>query len=362
MTILLLSLLFAAFVFVGVDLWFSFYQWQARIHIGRWSNRLEWQRTIESKARKWLDKSPTVKISDNTRWILYDMLRGRYRSKTIQSWQDAGLLMGFGKKESARYASRKIDPVSGDWNLKPRNVDSALLAYVLKKNGSLPLKAEKAVLDLLFELKGDAMTVPYRDDLPDVRFVDTIGMITPFMSICGRADLAMDQIKEYDKAKLTGTSIPSHAYDTVRNLPMGIYDWGRGTGWYILGLVESNSDGRFDDRIVALAYELLKYQKSDGGFGAMYFNTKSPVESSGTVLIGLLMLRSYQINRDPRFIDAAFKAERRLMSSTRRTGELDYCQGDTKGIGYYSHIFSIMPFAQGMAIKLSKELNTYAHG
>ena len=40
---------------------------------------------------------------------------------------------------------------------------------------------------------------------------------------------------------------------------------------------------------------------------------------------------------------------------TRRNGVIDYCQGDTYGIGYYSKLFSVMPFAQGLALKLSKE-------
>lgn len=362
MIILILLLLpLILLVFAGFDLWFFFYEWQARIHIGRWNNRKEWQQAIESKASKWIDKSPTVKISDNNHWVLWDMLRGRYRSKIIQSWQDAGLLMGLDCKESVRYASCKIDPASGDWRQKPQHVDAVLLAYVLKKNGALSAKAEKTVIDLLFELKIGRKTVPYRSTMPDVRFIDTIGMIVPFLSACSQTGLARDQIEEYDRARLPGSSIPPHAYDVVRGVPMGIYDWGRGMGWYILGLIESNAVGKFDDRIVSLAFELLNYQKYDGGLGSMFFNKQSPSESSGTALMGLLMLESYWITRDPRFLDAAFRAERRLMSSTRRNGELDYCQGDTKGIGYYSRTFSIMPFAQGMALKLSKELNVYAN-
>jgi unsaturated rhamnogalacturonyl hydrolase len=73
------------------------------------------------------------------------------------------------------------------------------------------------------------------------------------------------------------------------------------------------------------------------------------------------MLEAYKISSGRRFLDAAFAVERRLMSATRRTGELDYCQGDTLGVGLYSRIFSIMPFAQGIALKLSKELNGYAN-
>lgn len=351
-----------AIVFVGFDLALSFKEWQARIHIGRWSDRRQWQEALEGKARKWLRKSPTVKISDNNRWVLYDMLRGRYRSRTIQAWQDAGLLFGLGKEDSALYASRNIDSRSGEWKRIPKHADAALLAYMLKKNDALPAEAEEAILDLLLVLKRDQKTIPYRAGLPNIRFVDTIGMAAPFLSLCGEADVATAQIEEYDKALLADSCLPPHAYDMERKVPLGIFDWSRGTGWYILGLIESNTAGEFSERIVGLATELLRYQKPEGGFGAMLFNEKSTFESSGSALIGLLMLRAYEIHPDPRFLAAAFKTEKRLMSATRRNGALDYCQGDTKGIGYYSHTFSIMPFAQGVALRLSKELNKYANG
>lgn len=38
-------------------------------------------------------------------------------------------------------------------------------------------------------------------------------------------------------------------------------------------------------------------------------------------------------------------------------GALDYCQGDTKGIGMYSNIFRRMPFAQGILLKLINNYN-----
>jgi unsaturated rhamnogalacturonyl hydrolase len=189
--------------------------------------------------------------------------------------------------------------------------------------------------------------------------VDTIGMIVPFLVLCGNAELAMKQIGEYDKARLPGSSIPSHAYDIIQNVPLGIYDWVRGIGWYILGLVESNADGYFDMRIISLAEELLHYQKDDGGFGTMFFNKNTACESSGTALIGLLMISAYRINSDKRFLDTAFRIEKQLMRHTRRNGAVDFCQGDTKGIGYYSTFYSVMPFAQGIALRLSKALNEY---
>jgi unsaturated rhamnogalacturonyl hydrolase len=360
--IVLLILLIVLLIFIGFDCALSFYEWQARIHIGRWNNRQEWQKAVECRARKWLNRPPTVKLTDNNHWILWDILCGKYRNKTIQSWQEAGLLMAFGKEESAQYVTKKIDKKTENWKRSPTHIDEVLLAYVLKKNGVLPLEAEKSILSLLMSIKGTQDTIPYRFVIPNVRFIDTIGMVVPFLFLCGESDLAVKQIKEYDKAKLTNSSIPSHAYDIVYDVPLGIYDWARGIGWYVLGLVESNTDGAMNKRILSLAEELLTYQKNRGGFGAMFFNKESISESSGTALIGLLMVNAYRISSDSQFLQAAFRAENQLMASTRRTGAIDFCQGDTKGIGYYSTSFSVMPFAQGIALRLSKELNAYAHG
>ncbi|MBK5721509.1 hypothetical protein JGH11_11560 [Dysgonomonas sp. Marseille-P4677] len=359
--IVLILLFTILLIFVAFDFILFFYEWQARIHIGRWNDRLEWQQAIESKARKWLHRPPTVKLKDNNYWVLYDVLRGRYRNKTIQSWQTAGLLMAFDESESARCAAQKIDMKTGDWKKNPTHIDEVLLAYILKKNKVLTPKAEETIFSFLMNLKGTQETIPYRSTIPNVRFVDAIGMVVPFLFLCGESKLAIKQLEEYDKAKLTGSNIPSHAYDIVRNVPLGIYDWARGIGWYILGLVESNGNGVFNTRIVSLAEELLLYQKDEGGFGAMFFNKEITCESSGTALIGLLMVSAYRINSDRRFLDAAFRAEMQLMRQTRRTGAIDFCQGDTKGIGCYSTFFSVMPFAQGIALKFSKELNKYAH-
>ncbi|NDV60231.1 glycoside hydrolase family 88 protein [Bacteroides sp. 519] len=361
MNIYLSTVLVILFVFIGFDVFIWFYQWQSRIHIGRWNNRLVWQKAIEKKARKWLKKSPTVKLTDKNYWMLYDILRGKYRNKTIQSWQEAGLLLAFGKEESAWYAKQKINAKTGDWKKRPEQVDEALLAYVLKKNNALTAKAEDTIFSFLLHVKESQATIPYRSSIPDIRFIDTIGMVVPFLFQYGEKTLGLQQLEEYDRAKLPGSHIPSHAYDIKHGVPLGIFDWGRGIGWYILGLIESNADGQFNSRIVALAKELLLYEKSNGGFGAMFFNKNSPCESSGTALIGLLMLNAYRISGGLYFRDAAFRAEKQLMRTTRRTGAIDYCQGDTKGIGYYAVTYSIMPFAQGMALKLSKELNNYAH-
>ena len=41
----------------------------------------------------------------------------------------------------------------------------------------------------------------------------------------------------------------------------------------------------------------------------------------------------------------------KLRKVTRITGAIDWCQGDTKGIGVFAQTYDIMPFAQGMALR-----------
>ena len=46
----------------------------------------------------------------------------------------------------------------------------------------------------------------------------------------------------------------------------------------------------------------------------------------------------------------------RSISVTKKNGEVDFSQGDTKDIGVYSVLFDILPFAQGFALRaISKE-------
>lgn len=324
----------------------------AHVHIGRWNSRQCWQKAVEKKAKEWLKHAPTVRQTAQDRLVLWDIIRGRFRNSTIQTWQDAGLLMGLGKQAAVEYTKVHKD-VFKKGEIKP---EDALLAYALKKNGCLTCQQEESILIHFQDVKKYG-TIYYRPWVKNLRFVDTLGMLIPFLHACGWDDLVKRQLEEYDKALLNNV-IPAHAYDVEKDLPMGVFDWGRGIGWYILALIETSDMEGHDNRIVTLADALLLHQKPNGGFGCFVFNQQARMESSATALIGLLFLQAFQITHEQQFIIAAKKAEAALMTATRRNGALDYCQGDTYGIGYYSQVFSVMPFAQGMALKLSKGLDS----
>lgn len=351
MTIVLYCIAIITFLFIFVDIFIHFAEWQSRIHIGKWENRKSWQEAIEKKAESWLWRTPIVRATNQNRLMLLDILRGKFSNTTVQTWQIAGLLLGVHKRSAEDYVKSK-SIVFTQKDLLPEDF---LLAYALKKQGLLKKDQENNILGSIKEIK-NAGTIYYRPWVKNIRFVDTLGMVLPFLNACGWDDLAKRQIEEFDQALLYGI-FPAHAYDVEKKLSLGVHDWSRGIGWYILGLTEAQDLKGNNDRIVRLATALLPLQLDGGGFSSFVFNKRERMESSGTALIGLLFICAYQLSNDKKFLYAAIQAEQALMKATRRNGAIDYCQGDTPGIGYYSNNFSIMPFTQGMALMLSKKLD-----
>lgn len=340
----------------GFDILYHFNIWQKRIHIGRWNNFEDWYKAISKCAEKWLKRTPIVTKSDNNRLILFDILNKNFASSTIQSWQIAGIIIGT--------KSNIVDIPNS------KNVDIASTAFAILNNASTTM-ALKPMMDdvynLIINIKGTNDTIPYRKDANHIRFVDTIGLVCPFLVKYGitykcdeAIDLAEKQIRQYSSFINPLTKTPPHAFNLYHNVPMGVFDWGRGIGWYILGIVEcyrilENSPFKdfLQQEILTLSESLLKYQLQSGGFASAVFNTEMHSESSATILFGLLFIECYHITHKQKFYDATSKIISQLMRITQRNGAIDMCQGDTKGIGNYSSKYAYMPFAQGFAIVLA---------
>lgn len=385
-------LLLLALAVVCVDAWRFMGTLAGRVRIGRWQDRRAWQEALARTALSWTRRMPAVPRKDQGRRILWEMVRGTYADTAIQGWQAAGLFLGLNA-----YAADRKDEVLGEtlrrrleehelvknYLAVPRperwEVDRLLLDYAVLEAGCRRAgQVAEASAALLESLRTEAGTLAYRRRQPGMRYVDTIGLACPLAAACAARtgneeywNLAVRQVEEYDVALLPDSSFPAHGFEMERGYPLGLYDWSRGIGWYALGLCElyrlMTLHGRPEAegmarRILALAEELLPLQKKNGGFGWMAARPESVFESSGTALLGLLLLTAFRISGEERFLEAAFRAEKALMGVTRRNGVLDMCQGDTKGIGMYSDVWNLMPFAQGMALRLGVELNREERG
>lgn len=368
---LLLAIIFT------VDFCTEFLSRLKRYKIGKWCDENEWENAVESRCVKWLNKTPTVKQTDNNRYIIFDILSKKHRNSTIQSWQTAGLLLGATNcntetsKKAINSLRKKTFTDNGDWKTKINKVDSALLAYALLK--CFDSKDIKPAMDYTIKiiednLCDDGMISYSQGKNSVVRFVDTLGMVCPFLALYGEkyneskyVELAMSQVLKFrEKGILSNTQLPCHAFNVSNGLPLGIYGWGRGTAWYFIALIEmynSISDENIKSQLKSLiklaAEDYLKYQNRDGSFNTI-LQGAGQYDSSVTVAMAYFFQECYFIFRDEKYLNVSKLALNKIRSVTMKNGAVDQCQGDTHGIGIFSQVFDVMPFVQGILLKTIK--------
>lgn len=356
--------------------------WQSRIHIGRYVSQKVWHNRLLEKSLQWLHKTPNVKVTDNNRLIVIDMLKGNYKRQAIQSWQQAALLLGLNEyavqtkeatvsKSIYDFVQKQFD-VTGNWKTNPTEVDDIILAYAILRVENLDLLKYKPAFDfcydLILQLKGADGTIAYRKHNPDYRYVDTIGFICPFLINYGlkfqideAVTLGIKQITEFNKyGMLHDLCLPCHTYLITTKLPVGLFGWGRGLGWYAIGLIDSwtalpdehQYKNELKESVIAFAKMAIKFQNENGSWNWLVSSKGARADSSTTATLAWFFANASQIESIREIgAEAKSKALHYLMSVTRRDGAVDFSQGDTKGIGVHSQHFDILPFAQGFCLR-----------
>lgn len=372
--ILLGMVLFCLVCNYAVDFAFYLKNRYCRFHIGRWSPE-QWEIAVEKIARKWVRSTPTVKITDNSRYMLLDVLQGKYRSKSIQSWQKAALILGLlesGEAASvaaARKAAWELLDENGMWKNPPVAVDCGMLSYAILKATDEPQKVRPAMdfsLALIQRNVNEAGMISYTGgkENPEM-YVDTLGLTCGFLVLYANtygvpacAESAYHQLEMYHRyGLLEGTALPNHAFHIETKYPLGVYGWGRGTAWYIIGLVDTYcelEDGQYREEvrkwIREAAESYLPFQREDGGFGAI-LQRSNTYDSSATAALSWFYEQCYLLFGESKYREISSRCLSKLLKKTRITGAIDDCQGDTKGIGIFAQTYDIMPFAQGMALR-----------
>lgn len=369
-------------IIICVDLSIQFNTWQSRIKIGRYDDIHIWKQDVLNKSIQWLRKTPTIKLTDNSRLVIIDMLRGNYKRDAIQHWQEAALVLGLSesftktqdkniKRELERYIDRKIG-TDQNWKNPITESDGVILGYALIQLSWVDHQKLKPAYDALWklirDLKGDKETVSYKKHTQAYRYVDTIGFICPFLVAYGQkfdvleaVDLAIKQIEEFNTYAMFGDDfIPCHTYTVQTKLPVGLFGWGRGLGWYAIGLIDAwnvldDSHPRKSEMtqwVEKFARMCMRFQRANGSWGWIVMQDDSRSDSSTTATLTWFLQQASKIHAISETTERATeKSLQYLRQVTRRDGAIDFSQGDTKGIGIHSQEFDILPFTQGFVLR-----------
>lgn len=381
MVLLSILIMMVAFIIL-MDLVPLIKDWLGRIHIGRYANLESWNKAVILKGIQWLNHTPKIKVTDNTRLIIIDKLKGNYSNKAIQYWQEAALLLGLTellkvnndeqvRNEIKKFLKSKFDS-QGQWKRQPETIDCAILAYAVMKIDFINIEHYQPAFEQIWTLIkkhiGSDGTVQYRKHMADYRYVDTIGFICPFLVSYGTKfnnqeciELAVYQINEFEKnGMLEEHHIPFHAYKTIKNIPLGLNGWGRGLGWFAIGLIDAWDElpNKHKDKIILsnsvkkFADVILSFQQKKGSWNWSLIREEAFPDSSTTATLAWYLVKASKID-DIKIecLQSAQKAINYLMTVTRRNGAIDFSQGDTKDIGVYSSNFNILPFTQGFALR-----------
>ena len=384
MTAFILVILLIAVVILGFDYLDIFFNWLGRIKIGSIHDDGEWKNKTERVILKWLNGAPKVPVNENKKFRLISLIKNGRKIESTAYWEDASVLKAADKIDDSdegiiALLDKYIDLDSGEWRDEPKKIDAAMLAYEMLCCDAIDNDLIKPAMDCLAKQLNNLYekygTVPCNEGVKDVRFVDTIGMLCPFLMKYAVeyneprfVDIALDQIKEYKKYGFDrDTKIPCHCFDVKNKAPLGIYGWGRGSAWWAVGITDSlktlmTAKTYNAEKVLLLKYfiefmTVIKvYQREDGAFARMIF-TESLEDSSAGAMLAYCFAYAYKLTGNDSFKTACTDTLKHLKTCTRRNGVIDYSQGDTMGIGFYSSELRVVPAAQGFAVAAAKEID-----
>ena len=354
--------------------------WTGRIKIGQISDDGQWLDAVNSVNLKWTAKgAPRVPYDENKRLKLIEEIKTAGKKTTVAYWQDAAVLKGVGDNSGSganesvsSLVDRYIDIFTGEWKKAPARIDSAILSYEMMSNPFIDNRTIKPAMDYVAEMIKNEYdrcgSVPYNSSVSDIRFVDTVGMICPFLikysneyNLPEYDDIALKQIAQYRECGFdSGMKLPFHCFNTETKAKLGICGWGRGCAWWALGLTDSLKElltlkGRNKEKalLLRLLMEILdeteKHISDNGAVNRMMLNESLP-DSSATAMFAYCFSYMYMLTKKENYRDRATEMLGFLKSVTRRNGVIDFSQGDTMGIGYYSSGLSVVPAAQGFVL------------
>ena len=344
-----------------------------RFFEGRLVDNRVWHEKVFYVCKKWLINTPKVSYTDKALTLL-QMLFNKDCKSSIQVWQSASLYIALNEALNYRDTTAILrtfrNSINAKYKLKDiKDSDYGMLAFALPETDNFSVFKQEMLKYI--DKNTSKEIILYKSHTNNIAFVDTLGFICPFLVKYGietdnneYISLAKKQIELYLKYGTEENSgLPFHAFDINTHTKLGICDWARGLAWLLIALMDSYktmasaniSDAFFEKHIKEYSDIVVNLQKANGGYSWRLFSNYE-TDSSATAVFGWFLACSGKFLNNNYYTECAEKCREFLKIKTRTNGIVDYCQGDTLGIGSYSRSFSIMPFAQAFALRLNGEL------
>lgn len=227
---------------------------------------------------------------------------------------------------------------------------------------------------LIYEHKKTSEGIlPYRQTNPDHVLVDTIGMICPFLAKYGllfdneaATRLAIDQILKFIENGFSNQSgFPYHGYGELSGINLGGEGWGRGVGWFLMGIVgvleyiqkENPSYSLLADKYADLVTLVFNEQAENGAFPIQFLGGGAEPDSGATGMIANACLKGVELGLiKSSYFNSCSKAMDFIYSVTGTDGRVQECSGEALGANSYSCLKGWFPWGQGPAVSLGARL------
>ncbi len=242
-------------------------------------------------------------------------------------------------------------------------VDDALYYYA--NFNQLGYTEAKTVFSFLLKAKKDSKgSIMYRESNHSA-FIDTIGMVCPFLFRYGNEygsseaiQLAMSQFRLFFDEGFDETSqLPYHGYNLTKNEKNGIIGWGRGVGWMMFGLVEalywadkiSDEHKELKEMYNKILSIVLRYQRADGGFSWQLQAKDGPLDISATAMIGYSLAKYDRLVKSEKHTEVLNGLESRLLQNIDSHGYVLNSSAECRGFSMYPQIFESNSWGQGFS-------------
>lgn len=215
------------------------------------------------------------------------------------------------------------------------------------------LKFSNFIFRKLNEMKDGNEIVLYRKN-STMQFNDVLGMIIPFLvqyekvRLDGEAlKMAKNQLDFYIRNGIDkGSFLPTHGIHLNSKIKIGSANWGRGIGWYLLGLSSySMETGEYQMELRGLL-ETLNNLKNKENLWTQFPGSSDNFDASPTTMF---MYSNNVVNNGTYSKPDIIKLLGKYISTE---GQIKLTSGDTYGINNYNTAFGMSELSQGVLLLL----------